>query len=118
MPNKNVVKDNLKNFDFTYIPKLNEKIDLSWKYNLSGGAIPTILEKNELYNKIENIAIAAGKAMNIGFATIDVIETEDDELYVLEVNSGIGTTIFTELIDDGDKIIKDIFKSAITKLFE
>ena len=118
LPDKNVVKDNLKVLDFTYIPRLGERIEISWKHNLSGGAKPTILEKGELYSKIEQLAICAGKAMNINFATIDVIETIDGNLYVLEVNSGIGATIFTELVDDGTKIIKNIYKQAVEKLFQ
>lgn len=80
-----------------YIPQDKEKVYISWKHNLSGGARPTILENSELYSRIEKLAIQAGKAMNINFATIDIIHTTSDELYVLEVNSGIGATIFTEL---------------------
>lgn len=118
LPDKNVVKDNLKELDFTYIPAMGEKIDISWKHNLSGGAKPSILQKGELYDQIEQLAIRAGKAMNINFATIDIIETADGNLYVLEINSGIGATIFTELVDGGTEIIKDIYRQAVKKLFQ
>lgn len=118
LPDKNVVKDNLKELDFTYIPTMGEKIDISWKHNLSGGAKPSILQKGELYDQIEQLAIRAGKAMNINFATIDIIETADGNLYVLEINSGIGATIFTELVDGGAEIIKDIYRQAVKKLFQ
>jgi len=118
LPDKSIVKDNLRELELSYIPGLNEKVDISWKHNLSGGAIPKILEKGDLYQKIEDIAITAGKAMNINFATIDIIETNDNMLYVLEVNSGICTTIFTNLVENGSKIIKDIYREAITKLFD
>ena len=56
--------------------------------------------------------------MNINFATIDIIETTDGTLYVLEINSGIGATIFTELVDGGTEIIKDIYRQAVKKLFQ
>ena len=56
--------------------------------------------------------------MNINFATIDVIETTDGSLYVLEINSGIGATIFTELVAGGAEIIKDIYRQAVKKLFQ
>ena len=111
LPDKSVVKDNLKELDLSYIPKSGEKVDISWKHNLSGGAVPEILQKGELYDKIEQLAISAGKAMNINFATIDIIETTDGNLYVLEINSGIGATIFTELVDGGTEIIKEIYTS-------
>lgn len=118
LPDKNVVKDNLKNIDLTYVPIVGENVEISWKHNLSGGANPTILSKGELYTRVEQLAICAGKAMNINFATIDVIETTDSNFYVLEINSGIGATIFTEIVDEGTEIIKDIYRHAIKKLFK
>ena len=118
LPDKSVVKDNLRYLDLSYVPTVGENIDISWKHNLSGGAKPTILQKGELYTQIEQLAIRAGKAMNINFATIDVIETTDGNLYVLEINSGIGATIFTELVDGGTEIIKDIYRQAVKKLFQ
>lgn len=117
LPNKNVSKENIDNLDLNYVPLKDEKINISWKHNLSGGAIPTILSKGELYDKIEKLAISAGKAMNINFATIDIIETEDGKLYVLEVNSGIGTTIFINSVENGYEIIKDILKKSLIKMF-
>lgn len=118
LPNKSVVKENLMDLNLTYIPKAGEKIDVSWKHNLSGGAKPNVLENGKLYEQIEQLAICAGKAMNINFATIDIIETADGRLYVLEINSGIGATIFTELVDGGAEIIKDIYRQAVKKLFQ
>lgn len=118
LPDKSVVQENLKKLDLNYIPATGEKVNISWKHNLSGGAKPTVLEKGELYNKIEQLAIIAGKAMNINFATIDIIETTDDKLYVLEINSGIGATIFTECVEGGYEIIKEIYRKAIQKLFQ
>ena len=118
LPDKSVVQDNLKSIDLEYIPDCGEKVEISWKHNLSGGAMPTILQKGDLYNQIESLAIKAGKAMDMTFATIDIIETTEHDLYVLEVNSGIGATIFTELVDGADEIIKDIYRRALSKLFQ
>lgn len=118
LPDKAVTRENLRNLNLTYIPKVGERIDISWKHNLSGGAKPNVLKKGKLYEQIEQLAIRAGKAMNINFATIDIIETADGSLYVLEINSGIGATIFTELVDGGAEIIKDIYRQAVKKLFE
>lgn len=118
LPNKKRVIDNMNFVDITYIPKKGEKIEISWKHNLSGGATLTILEKGKLYEKIEKLAKRAGKAMNIRFATIDIIETTDDQLLVMEVNSGIGATIFIDKIEGGYEKIKNIFRKALEILFE
>lgn len=119
LPEKSVVTENLKLLDMDYVPTKGEKIEISWKHNLSGGAIPTVLEKDsELYDEIAKLSVTAGKAMNINFATIDIIKTTDDELYVLEVNSGVGATIFTELVDGGYDMVKDIFRKALQEMFK
>lgn len=118
LPDKSVVSDNLRSIDFDYIPKENERVDISWKHNLSGGATPKVLERSELYNKIERLAIQAGHAMNMNFATIDIIETAQDELYVLEVNSGVCGTIFIDSVDGGYEILKDIYRKALKKMFK
>lgn len=118
LPDKSVVQDNLNSLDLAYIPNKGEKVEISWKHNLSGGATPTILEKCDLYEKIEKLAIQAGKAINMNFATIDIIETTDHNLYVLEINSGIGATIFTEKVEGADEIMKEIYRHALDKLFQ
>lgn len=118
LPEKNVVNDNLNSIDMAYVPKENEKVEISWKHNLSGGAFPTVLKKSELYDKIENLAIQAGEAMNMKFATIDVIQTTDDELYVLEVNSGVCATIFIDLVDGGYETIKEIYRESLVTMFQ
>lgn len=116
---KSVVTENLKLLNMKYVPTKGEKVEISWKHNLSGGAIPTVLEKgSELYDEIAQLAVTAGKAMNINFATIDIIQTTDNELYVLEVNSGVGATIFTELVDGGYDMVKDIFRKALQAMFK
>ena len=118
LPDKGIVRENLGSIDFEYIPRDNEKVEISWKHNLSGGATPAILEKSELYDSIANLAIQAGHAMNMNFATIDVIQTADDELYVLEVNSGVCGTIFIESIEGGYEILKSIYKKSLEDMFK
>ena len=55
--------------------------------------------------------------MNMNFATIDIIQTMEDEFYVLEVNSGVCATIFSESIADGYEKMKNIYREALKKLF-
>lgn len=117
LPDKKVVRENLNEIDLTYVPINDEKIELSWKHNLSGGALPSVLEKSDLYNEIEKIACQAGNAMNMNFATIDVIQTVDNNFYVLEVNSGVCATIFVNLVEGGRDLIKGIYKEALEEMF-
>ena len=118
LPDKKIVRENLSVLDLNVIPEQGEKVDISWKYNLSGGATAKILEKGELYQQIEQLVIQAGKAMNMNFATIDVIQTVDDELYVMEVNSGVCATIFAETVEGGYDKIKEVYRKALEALFE
>lgn len=118
LPDKKVIQDNLSQLALDTIPKQGEKVDISWKYNLSGGATAKVLDKGELYQAVEELVIKAGKAMNMNFATIDVIQTMDDKLYVLEVNSGVCATIFAETVDGGYELIKEVYRKALKAMFE
>lgn len=119
LPKNDVVKENLSKLDLSYIPKIKEKVELSWKHNLSGGATPKIIEKDDkIYKNVEKLAIRAGKALDMTFSTVDIIETYNDDLYVLEVNSGIGATIFSKLAPNGKNIVKNIYKKALVEFFK
>ncbi len=119
LPNNDVVKNNLKKIDMNYIPKENEKIELSWKHNLYGGATAKVIEKeNEYYKKIESLAIESGKALDMTFATIDIIKTKNDELYVLEINSGVAASIFSRVVEHGKELTKEIYKKALIYIFK
>lgn len=117
LPDKKIVKDNLKNLEMEKIPDDGEKIEISWKHNLSGGAKPEMLEKGELYQEIKELAIRAGKAVHINFATIDIIQTTQNEFYVLEINAGVCAPIFAEKVEDGYETIKEVYKKAIEDMF-
>lgn len=115
---EDIRKENLKDVDFNYIPKENEKVEIFWKHNLSGGANPKILEEGELKTKIQNIVRQTAEAININFASIDVIETMQGELYLLEVNSGIFMKNFIEKHPEGKKIAKEIYSKAIKEILK
>lgn len=118
LPDNDIVRDNFTRLDLNAIPKEEEKVELSWKHNLTGGAVPKVLEKGKLYSQIEELAKQAGKAMNMNFTTIDIIQTTDDKLYVMEMNSGVCGTIFANVVDGGYEIMKEIYKKAIIAMFE
>ena len=115
---ENIREENLREIDFNYIPKENEKVEVLWKHNLSGGANPKILEDGSLKTKIQDIVRKTAEAINIKFSSIDVIETISGELYVLEVNSGIFMGNFIEKHPEGKNIAKEIYSEAIKEIFK
>lgn len=113
-PNVTLIKD----LDLNYIPKFGEEITVSWKHNLSGGAMPILLENDEYEEKVKKVATLAGKALNIKFATIDVAVTDKKEVLVMEVNSSVCMNKFAEIVPGGYDIAKNIYSKAIDKMFE
>ena len=91
---------------------------MNWKHNLCGGAIPKIISDETIKNMLFEISKLVGDALNIKFATIDIIKTIDNSFYVLEVNSGVCMTKFVEQIEGGYNIAKSIYSCAIDKMFE
>ena len=49
---------------------------------------------------------------------IDIIETNDNDLLVLEVNSGVSIDKCTNFIKDGYNIAKSIYKEAVIEMFK
>lgn len=114
-PNITLIND----LEVNYIPKDREEVIISWKHNLSGGACPIILdEKDEFKERVKNVALMAGNALNIDFATIDVAVTNKKEVLVMEINSSVCMNKFAEIIPGGYEIAKNIYSKAIDKMFE
>ena len=119
MPHNKIVKENLEKLDLSYIPNQNEKIEISWKYNLTGGATARVIKKeNLIYKTIEELAIRTGKSLDLTFATIDIIKTKENEIYLLEVNSGVSTNIFSNIVKDGKMIEREIYRKALIEMFK
>ena len=119
LPHNKIVKENLEKLDLNYIPNQNEKIEISWKYNLTGGATARVIKKEDLiYKTIEELAIRTGKSLDLTFATIDIIKTKENEIYLLEVNSGVSTNIFSNIVKDGKKIEREIYRKALIEMFK
>lgn len=119
---KNVkyLKEPLENLDFSYVPKQNEKVTVGWKHNLSNGAIPWIVDESDgYYKKIKEIAEKAGKALDLTFASVDIVVTKDEEIKIMEINaSNVVVTKFCELVPGGFEIGKQIYGKVLDKMFE
>lgn len=110
------IESDIPNIDYHFTPKKDEKVYLTWKHNLFYGAKPQVIPADALYNQISVLAINAAREMNIHFATIDIIETDQNDLRVLEINSGVCMTIFAQTNESNLSIAKTIYKKALSAL--
>lgn len=102
----------------SYIPKLGEKVDLSFKFNLSNGAKSfTDIDEN-LKKKIIDLALKVTKETNISFASVDIIYTEKQELMVMEANTGVFMNNFIKQNANGYEKAYNVYKAAIKAMFD
>ena len=107
-----------KEINLNDIPGEGEKIILSWKHNLSSGAVPKIVLENDKYiEKVKELALRAGKATNVKFASIDISQGADGEIFVMEINGAVCMSKFAEEVPNGHEIVKKIYAKAIDKMF-
>ena len=98
--------------DTAFIPALNEKVTLSWRHNLGNGAIPSLVEDIVLREKLTALALSCVLALDISFASIDIIES-DHGLEVLEINSGVMMESFAKSTSSNYLTAKNIYRKAI-----
>lgn len=99
-----------------YIPNKDEKVELSFKYNLSSGATTFTDIDDNLKNKIIDLALKVTRELNITFASIDIILV-DNELLVMEANSGVTMNNYILQNKNGYEIAYNIYKDAIKEMF-
>ena len=111
--------DLIRELDLKYVPKKGEEVTVCWKHNLYNGSVPILIdETDEFIKEVKKVAIAAGNAINIKFASIDVAVTSDKKVLVMEVNGSVCMNKFAQTVPDGYKIAKNIYSKAIDKMFE
>ena len=117
--NIDVKIDTDANLNLKYIPKENEKIVVSWKHNLSSGANAKKIDVDEKnYDKIISLAKNAAKTIGIRFASVDIMEeNESGELSIMEINGSVCMNKFSEIVENGYEIAKEIYSKAIDKMF-
>lgn len=112
------IKNYYNNLDFNYVPKENEKIEVYWKHNLASGGVPNLEIEDETRKRVNELAIKAGQAVGIRFASIDIAETKEKELLVMEINSSVCLNKFSKMVQNGLQIEYEIFSKAIEKMFK
>ena len=55
--------------------------------------------------------------LNLDFCSLDIIDTTVG-LFVMEINSGIMTKNYVEIVPNGKSIIKEIYRKAIKCMLE
>ena len=102
-----------------YIPNDGEDVTISWKHNLNNGAEPIVIDdSDEFIKNVREVALRAGNAVNIKFATIDVAVTHDKRILVMEINASVCMNKFSEIVPGGYDIAKGVYSKAIDKMFE
>ena len=101
------------------IPEDGEEVTISWKHNLNNGAEPIVIdETDEFLKEVKSVAVKAGNAVNIKFATIDVAVTHDKKVLVMEINASVCMNKFSEIVPGGFDIAKNVYAKAVDKMFE
>ena len=115
--NPKYFENKLEDLEYERILEKDEKFQYSWKFNLSQGSIAKKVIDTDLAERIINIAKKVCKEINLKFGSVDIIQTTDNELYVLEVNSGLMMNNYINLMPDGYITAKSIYKKAIERMF-
>lgn len=100
-----------------YIPKKNEEVVLNFQFNLSGGALMFLDINENLKRQLSSLALKVSKEINLTFGSIDIIKTSDNQLLIMEANSGVMMNNFIKLNKEGYLIAKNIYHDAILSMF-
>jgi glutathione synthase/RimK-type ligase-like ATP-grasp enzyme len=96
------------------IPPPGQRRVLNWRHNLDSGARPTLLAQGKVRDACVEMAIRAAKAIDIRFASIDVIKV-DGVWQVLEINSGVMMEALSKLHPE---LVYAAYNSALDKVFQ
>ena len=88
-----------------------------WQFNLSMGASSSKIKDNKLKKRLISLGLKAYKLTGARFLSIDIIEDLNNNLYVLEMNSGVSMEKYVTKHPKDYLIVKEIYKDAIKKLF-
>lgn len=108
---------NTLELDLNTILEKDKVLLLNWKHNLGKGATPILLKEATLIKRLSQLALQAAQAINITFASIDIIETLAGEFLVLEINSGIMTESLIKALPNVRPSVEAMYKRAVLMMF-
>jgi glutathione synthase/RimK-type ligase-like ATP-grasp enzyme len=85
----------------------------SWRHNLDAGARPVLIAQGELRATCVTMAIAAAHAIDIDFASIDLVRA-GGVWQVLEINSGVMMEALGRLYPD---LVHATYSAALDRIF-
>lgn len=123
------IKELLLNFNENYFFNYNNEIgnkvleeneiyEYDWRFNLSQGSMASHNIPDDIKEIITNIALKTSKTIDLKFGSIDIINTNDNKYYVLEINSGVMMRNYIMQHDNGYYTAKKIYKEAIIYMFK
>lgn len=115
--NYDYFKDKLNDWEYDRVLGNKETFLYNWKFSLSQGAIAKRVEDKLLSDKLIELAKKVCYETNIKFGSIDIIQTTNNKLLVLEVNGGVMLENYIRLNPDKYEVAKKIYKDAIENLF-
>lgn len=125
---KKSIKDLLIEFNPYYFNKIdnlpkkklktNEFYEYSWKFNLYQGAMPFLEIDDKIKKKIIKEGLKIAKKLNLRFCSLDFVIDDNDNLLLMEANSGVMMDNFIKIIPNGMDIAKDIYRKVINKMYK
>ncbi len=88
-----------------------------WRFNLAHGALAEEVPA-ELREEIIELAKRTMAATGLRFGSVDIVETIDEKLLVLEVNSGVMTSGYLRQHPEQSGLVAEIYRDAIRRMFE
>lgn len=114
LPPESIKQSEAVNFD--RVLNKDEIYPLHWKHNLGQGAAAELVTDSAKLEQLGELAKKAANALQISFASVDIIET-GSSLLVLEVNSGVMMEYLAGESMEFRAIAKEIYREAIIQLF-
>ena len=107
----------LKEFD--RVPAKGETVLLQWQHNLCRGAEAIPVPKDHpRYDEIHRLAVRTAKALDLGFASVDVIDVAGEtKLMVLEVNAGVMMENYVRQRPEDQETCHKIYEDAVCLMF-
>lgn len=100
------------------ILKTNEFYEYSWKFNLYRGAMPFLEIDDKIKKKIIKEGLKIAKKLNLRFCSLDFVIDDNDNLLLMEANSGVMMDNFIKIIPNGMDIAKDIYRKVVNKMYK
>lgn len=115
--NPHYFKNKIRSKKYNKILKPGETFEYNWQFNLSKGAISKMEFDSKMKKSVINLAKKTVQTLGIEFASVDIVDTSEG-LMILEINSGVATMHYREIVENGYEIAKKMYTKAILKMFE